>query len=207
MSEIWFTSDHHWGHKNIIDFCNRPFSSVEEMDEVMIQNWNANVAPEDEVFYLGDGWMGSTDETFPYISRLNGTIVLLPGNHDKCWVGKAAGDRLTYWRNKYIGFGISKIVDTGDKWGFPEIQIGNETVRMNHFPPVGDSHEKKHQDKFSYFRPPDDDMWLLHGHVHNNNSRRPVEGKWINVGVDVWDFIPVNISWVENIISEYSGMV
>ena len=51
---LYFTSDHHFWHTNIIQYCNRPFVSIEEMNEVLIQNWNDLVLPEDEVYYLGD---------------------------------------------------------------------------------------------------------------------------------------------------------
>lgn len=84
---IYFTADTHFGHANIIKYCNRPFSSVGQMDEVMILNWNGLVRPADTVYHLGDfahrKWRG-------VLRRLNGTIFLIPGDHDrKCkgeWV-------------------------------------------------------------------------------------------------------------------------
>jgi calcineurin-like phosphoesterase family protein len=76
---IWFTADHHFGHKRIIELANRPFSSVEEMDDVMIAKWNERVAPGDMVFHLGD--FAFTDHT-PYLRRLNGEKRLAIGNHD-----------------------------------------------------------------------------------------------------------------------------
>jgi calcineurin-like phosphoesterase family protein len=56
---IFFTSDHHFGHENIIRYCNRPFTSVQQMNEIMILRWNGAVLPEDEVYYLGDFAMKS----------------------------------------------------------------------------------------------------------------------------------------------------
>ncbi len=51
---LYFTSDTHFGHKNIIQTCNRPFASVDEMDEAMVARWNQRVGPDDTVFHLGD---------------------------------------------------------------------------------------------------------------------------------------------------------
>ena len=50
----WFTSDWHFGHRNVIDYCNRPFSSVEEMNDKLVELWNNTIKPEDEVWFLGD---------------------------------------------------------------------------------------------------------------------------------------------------------
>lgn len=76
---VWFTSDHHFGHKRIIDLANRPFASVEEMDDEMIRRWNAIVAPGDTVYHLGD--FAFADHT-PYLERLKGQKRLIVGNHD-----------------------------------------------------------------------------------------------------------------------------
>lgn len=79
----YFTSDTHFGHKNIISFSQRPFQSVEEMDEAMIDRWNEVVKPGDDVFHLGDFmFYRKEDEQRKIIDRLNGRINFLPGNHD-----------------------------------------------------------------------------------------------------------------------------
>ena len=79
---IYFIADTHFGHENIIRLCNRPFSSVEEMDAVMINNWNAVVKPEDDIYIVGDFSFRSADPC-RYADALNGKKHLVVGNHDK----------------------------------------------------------------------------------------------------------------------------
>ena len=77
---IYYTSDTHFGHTNIIRFANRPYKNVEEMDEDIIARWNSKVKPGDLVYHLGDfSWRDHKK----YRQRLNGALVLLIGNHDK----------------------------------------------------------------------------------------------------------------------------
>ena len=78
----WFTADTHFGHAAIIGYASRPFASVEEMDETMIANWNAAVAPGDVVWHLGDFCYRAASDPAHYRSRLNGHIRLIIGNHD-----------------------------------------------------------------------------------------------------------------------------
>lgn len=80
MPEYFFTADQHWGHTNILRLCNRPFYSVDEMNEVMIAKWNARVGLKDVVYHLGDfAWK---NRAAWFRSRLHGTIWLIQGNHD-----------------------------------------------------------------------------------------------------------------------------
>lgn len=88
MPKVFVTADTHYGHKNIIEWCNRPFSSVEQMDETLIANHNAVVGPEDHVYHVGDfAWKQHVE----YQSRLNGKIHLISGNHDKFSAGARDG--------------------------------------------------------------------------------------------------------------------
>lgn len=89
---IFFISDTHFGHANMLNFFNydgtrtRPFNSIEEVDELMIQNWNETVKKGDKIYHLGDVAFGqSFDKVMP---RLNGTKVLIRGNHDRLQIGK-----------------------------------------------------------------------------------------------------------------------
>ena len=58
---VFFTADQHFGHKSIIEYCNRPFSDVEEMNEALIENWNKTVDNNDKIFVLGDFALGSSE--------------------------------------------------------------------------------------------------------------------------------------------------
>lgn len=83
QQKIFFTSDTHFGHKNVINFCGRPFRDVKEMNERLIKNWNDRVGVQDMVFHCGDVlWFNSRHETKKIMDRLNGTIYIVLGNHD-----------------------------------------------------------------------------------------------------------------------------
>ena len=83
-NEVMFTADQHFGHENIIRFCDRPFKDVDHMNEVMVERWNAVVDEDQTVFHLGDfSYRGKNDTVPKYLERLNGKIILIRGNHDK----------------------------------------------------------------------------------------------------------------------------
>ena len=83
--KVWFTSDLHFFHERIIQYCNRPWNNAQEMGEALIGNWNSAVHPTDDVFILGDLAMGGNSKA-PLLAnilrRLNGNKYLIPGNHD-----------------------------------------------------------------------------------------------------------------------------
>ena len=80
---IFFISDTHFGHKNIIPICNRPFLNTDEMDKFMIQQWNATVNKTDKVYHLGDFSFGNQEYTKHIVEQLNGIKYLVKGNHDR----------------------------------------------------------------------------------------------------------------------------
>jgi len=80
---MWWTSDTHFGHRNVIRFCDRPYSSVEEMDEAIIEEWNSKVGPNDTVYHLGDfSFYRKVDVAISLLEKLNGNIFFIKGNHD-----------------------------------------------------------------------------------------------------------------------------
>lgn len=96
MTSCWFTSDHHFSHRNILTYTKRPFANVDEMDEVMIQNWNSVVKPGDRIYHLGDFALCPPERATKIARRLLGQKFLLFGNHDRklresmeflaCWI-------------------------------------------------------------------------------------------------------------------------
>jgi len=82
---IYFTSDHHFEHRNIISYCKRGYESAHEMNEDLIRIWNETITRRDEVYYLGDFGLGSKEVLKSILKRLNfKRITLVKGNHDKC---------------------------------------------------------------------------------------------------------------------------
>lgn len=81
-SKIYLIADPHFNHKNIIKYCNRPFSSVDEMNQVLIKNWNNTVKKEDRIFVLGDFCLSGKDKIIEIGKQLNGRKTLILGNHD-----------------------------------------------------------------------------------------------------------------------------
>jgi calcineurin-like phosphoesterase family protein len=94
---IYFSADQHFSHQNILKLCNRPFSSIEEMNETIINNWNVTVSKNDTIYILGDfAWRNPK----PFIERLNGNKIFILGGHDK----KLKGEKLLEVKINDIAF-------------------------------------------------------------------------------------------------------
>lgn len=176
---VWYSSDPHFGHVNILKYCGRPFVDVDEMNAAIVDRWNAVVKPADSVWVLGDVAL-STKNLGP-VAQLNGRKTLVAGNHDSCWEGHKRWRRAV---QTYRDAGFDGVVTSGvvDMHRLP----GGIVVRMSHLPYAGDSHG---EDRFADRRPVDDGLPLLCGHVH---EAWKVRGRQLNVGVDQWDYTPVS---------------
>jgi calcineurin-like phosphoesterase family protein len=113
---VWFTSDTHFGHANIIKYCKRPFESVEEMDETLVYNWNSVIRPGDSVYHLGDLCFHRPDRAARLVSRLMGQIFLVKGNHDRDATVKAIASHLQ-WVKDYF-----------------ELKVDGQRIVLCHFP-------------------------------------------------------------------------
>ena len=80
--KIFAISDTHFGHSKIIEYCNRPFANVEEMDQKLIKNWNETVSNNDIILHLGDFALCGKERIKEIVSKLNGKKILILGNHD-----------------------------------------------------------------------------------------------------------------------------
>lgn len=183
----WFTADLHLGHRNIIDYCNRPFRDVESMNHALIENWNDSVAPDDVVWVIGDFALGKIGETLPLVSTLHGHKILVAGNHDRCWAGH--GRRSDGWTERYVQAGFNEVLQ-----GSTRVDVEGTSVVVCHFPYRGDSQSV---DRYIEHRPIDKGHWLLHGHVH---ERWVQDGRMINIGVDATGFRPINAESIARMI-------
>lgn len=163
-----FISDTHFGHEGVIKFSNRPFETVEEMDIIMIQNWNRKVRDDDEVYILGDLMYRAKRSPEYYLDQLNGIKHLILGNHDS-WTKKVE-------MSKYFE-SVSQIKEISDH---------SQHLILCHYPMAewpryhkgslhlfGHIHNRRDHDSFRYYQ---------------KNMRM------LNVGVDVNYFAPVRLS-------------
>ena len=163
---IYFTSDLHLGHENAIKLCNRPFGSIEEMDETLIQNWNSRVTNNDTIYILGDMMFRIHKPPEEYLSRLKGKKHLLLGNHDKTWIKKCD---LSKW---FVS--VNDLLHTSD---------GQHNISLCHYPMMSFPHMRRNG-------------YMIFGHIHSNTDMEYwplIERSEImfNAGVDVNGFMPV----------------
>lgn len=201
---LFFTADWHCGHKNILEYSNRPFKSVEDMHKHFVKRYNHIVKESDVCYFLGDMGCCSTIEIKDILSRLNGTKILILGNHDR------------WGTSTYYNCGFSAILESAT------LKLGKEVVELRHIPTrslsefmrLAWTYFKKHYKKgtlkyfsnrmkneWSRYSPPKN-HWTLSAHVH---TAWLTKGKNINVGVDVWDYSPVSAEQILKIIREKKG--
>jgi calcineurin-like phosphoesterase family protein len=164
---ILFTGDQHFGHHNIIRHCGRPFASVEEMDETLIENWNRAVKPADTVYILGDIFFRNYINAEDYLVRLNGKKRLIVGNHDKEWMKKTD---------------MGRFFESVDR--FAEISDGSHKITLCHYPMM--TWDRVAQGGY-----------MIHAHIHNDRSAIyfPVLCQMpnlLNAGVDINKMHPVH---------------
>lgn len=174
---IYFISDLHLGHAGVIDLCHRPFSSVEEMDAVLTENWNKKVKRNDTVYVIGD-LIWDKRRASEYLARLAGKKILITGNHDTAWA-----------QNPEVQPYFEAIVP------YLETNLNCHPVTLCHYPLLEwKSGRKPTQKKIGYH---------IHGHIHNRVSDlyRPLYLRFhaLNAGADINGFSPVTFpELVEN---------
>ena len=181
---IWFTSDLHFGHRNIIEYCNRPWNTVEEMDEALIHNWNSVVGKNDIVFDLGDFAFASNQRWRELISRLNGKHYLILGNHDV---------------SRYPGDSIMDLFEEVEHQML--LDIDGRYVYLNHYPFLCYG---------GAWRNPNNAVYQLFGHIHSGpNSAGKDTDRLVHlflyqydVGVDNNNYFPVSWNQIKEIITK-----
>lgn len=193
----FFTSDTHFGHARIIELSNRPFKDVTHMNESIVDRWNALVRPDDTVYHLGDVALGPIHDSLKYISRLNGNLILVVGNHDRMFPPMAKGKqaKIEEWTEVYLDAGFDMILDDG----FADFIKGEYSFELSHFPYDGDSHN---EERYREYRKLDAGRPLIHGHTHMDNkfSLSKKGTPQIHVGMDAWDFAPVSLQAVIDVL-------
>lgn len=187
----YFTSDTHYGHRNIISFCGRPYAGAGHMNADLVNRAARLAGPGDELWHLGDVALGHLDSTLTHLARIPADVTLVCGNHDRCHPsGGARGQRFEQVHRDRCRLSALVLTNTA-----LELSSG-VTASVSHFPyadPALGGQENRHghiiADRFARWRPAGDGAWLLCGHVHGSWRQR---GRMINVGVDAWGGSPVS---------------
>ena len=178
-SRVYFTSDTHFNHTNIISYCQRPFKNVDEMNERIIANWNEVVSEDDIIFHLGDFCLGGAAEWTRLLDRLNGKIYLIMGNHDRKNIRQGFMDRF-----EHVAMQM-------------HIEVGKQRIYLNHYPFL--CFEGGYKDVWQLFG---------HVHTRKTNTGidagrlKHLYPTQYDVGVDNNDFAPVSFEQVKRIIGK-----
>jgi len=188
---IHFTSDHHFGHDNIRRYCDRPFATIEKMDEALIVEWNKVVRPDDVVYHLGDFTLNSGDMARSYFQQLNGKVYILGNSfhHDKRWLQWIPDKIRAYYTRQHMVTILPPIHTM--KFDLATPLSDNPFIALCHFPMA--VWPRKHYSAIH-----------LHGHSHGNYQG---EGKILDVGVDsvnkIWGaYRPVSLNEVIEYMEE-----
>jgi len=191
MPDIYFITDHHFGHANIIEFCERPFTDVDQMDAVLIRRWNTKVAPDDQVYHLGDFTLGEDAES--YFKQLNGRIRILgiSWHHDRRWLPRRnilspdmKVSNLTVGIYPFLATANGHPIEVLPPMHVIEMDIGEKyphAIVLCHYPLA--EWDRKHYG-----------AWHLHGHSHGKYRGN---GLIMDIGVDNHDFYPVSLNKIE----------
>ena len=180
-SEVFFTSDLHFYHKNICKYCNRPFETLDAMHEALINNWNNVVKETDTVFILGDIGFCGYEKLEALVARLNGTKYLIQGNHDS--------DKIVYRLHEAnLIEGYYKLTDItiiGDE------ECPDQDLTLCHFPMIDWYNKEK-------------GAWMIHGHQHQLPETPSCSVKHWDVGVDKNNLTPVSFEQLKiNITKQF----
>lgn len=169
---IYYTSDLHFGHENILQ--NRTmFSTIEEMNETLIEKWNKKVHRNDHVYILGDFSYRSEIPVESYLERLKGKKHLIMGNHDGDWLRGSRYDELSQYFES-----IDNLIT---------IKRDKMKITMCHYPMLEWSGSRYASQGTSY---------LIHGHIHETKNEiyeyiKANQPTALNCGVDINNFEPV----------------
>lgn len=179
---VWFTSDLHFGHRFVAGL--RGFDTPEEHDAHLVDQWTRRVGKNDQVWVLGDLAVSSPTAALALVDSLPGVKHFIAGNHDPCHPMHRDSHR---WQRRYMDVFASV-------QPFARRRINGAEVLLSHFPYAKDRHESR----YMQYRLRDEGAWLLHGHTHDAEQR--VEGREVHVGVDAWDFAPVPIHVITDLL-------
>ncbi len=193
---VYLTSDQHFFHQRALEIMpHRPWKTIDDMNEGLIDNYNSVVKPNDICIFLGDVVMGKKVENVPkIIPRLNGTRYLITGNHDFL-PSELRADKLKQMEDLYLFNGFSQIAYGCVKLNMFTDDPTGDKINLCHFPPLASYDPNAEYDrKYDQLKPTiKEGEYLFHGHTH---ARQHLTAPGIiHVGVDsaICDYSPINL--------------